>query len=133
LSERDHAMFALGLYAGEGAKTNNEASMANTNPGYLQVYLAWLRGQFNVDESRLKAVLYLHEDLDLDAAQCHWSEVLGVPLAQFRKPYRAVANESIRSRKHIFGCATVRYPSAITQRRVMARIEAIVCRFTDPG
>lgn len=133
LSERDLAMFALGLYAGEGAKTNNEASMANTNPAYLRVYLAWLRAQFDIDESRLKAVLYLHEDLDLDAAELHWSAALGVPLEQFRKPYRAVADESIRSRKHMYGCATVRYQSAITQRRVMARIEAIVCRFTDPG
>jgi transcriptional regulator with XRE-family HTH domain len=133
LSDRDLEMFVLGLYAGEGSKTAGEVAMANTNPQYLKLFLLWLRARFDIDEDRLRCVLYLHEGLDLDAATEFWSETLHVPVEQFTKPYRAVADSSIRSRKHITGCATARYASTLIHRRVMAMIEAISCRFADPG
>jgi transcriptional regulator with XRE-family HTH domain len=133
LTERDLEMFVLGLYAGEGSKTDGEVAMANTNPAYLRMFLRWLRTRFDIDEQRLRAILYLHEGLDLEQATRHWSEVLDIPADQFTKPYRAVADSSIRSRKHVNGCATARYASTLIHRRVMAMIVAISCRFTDPG
>ena len=107
--------------------------MANTNPVYLRLFLRWLRARFDVDEGRLRAILYLHDGLDIEAATAYWSETLGIPTEQFTKPYRAVADSSIRSRKHVNGCATARYASTLIHRRVMAMILAISCRFADPG
>lgn len=133
LTERDIEMFVLGLYAGEGSKTAGEVAMANTNPAYLQLFLRWLRSRFDVDERRLRGVLYLHEGLDLDAATAFWSDALDIPVEQFTKPYRAVPDSSIRSRKHMNGCATARYASTLMHRRVMAMIAAVSCRFADPG
>jgi hypothetical protein len=133
LTERDLEMFVLGLYAGEGSKTDGEVSMANTNPAYLQLFLRWLRARFGIDEQRLRAILYLHDGLDIVDATAYWSKMLGIPADQFTKPYRAVADSSIRSRKHVNGCATARYTSTVIHRRVMAMIVAISCRFADPG
>ena len=39
----------------------------------------------------------------------HWSQVTGIPLSQFRQGYRAVADRSIRTSKHPYGCAYVIY------------------------
>ncbi len=39
-SRRDRDLFALGLYAGEGAQSGNHVSMANTNPAYLGAFVA---------------------------------------------------------------------------------------------
>lgn len=133
LTERDLEMFVLGLYAGEGSKTDGEVAMANTNPTYLRLFLRWLRTRFEIDEVRLRCVLYLHQGLDLATAQEFWSDALDIPLHQFTKPYRAIVDDSIRSRKHVNGCATARYASTLLHRRVMARIEAVSCRFADPG
>ncbi len=58
----------------------------------------------SVDESRLRVRLYLHEGLDLEAANRAWSNVTGIPIDQFGKPYRAVPDPSIRTAKHIYGC-----------------------------
>ena len=132
LSERDLTMFALGLYAGEGNKTTY-LGMANTNPAYLTLFVTWLRRTFDLDESRLRVVLYLHEGLDLQAATSFWSGVLGIPETQFGKPYRALPDPSIRSAKHVYGCPSVRYFSSAVFRRVMAMSEAVACRFADPG
>jgi AcrR family transcriptional regulator len=126
-------LFALGLYAGEGSKSSGCVSMANTNPLLLAVFAAWLRRAFDVDESRLRVRLYLHEGLDLVEATRFWSELLQVPASQFQKPYRAVADPSRRAAKHVHGCATLIYASSLLHRRVLALIEAVSCRFADPG
>jgi hypothetical protein len=133
LSERDLTMFCLGLYAGEGSKTRGTIGFANTNPLYLAVMAAWLRTQFDVEESRLRAKVYLHDGLDLDAAESFWSRVLEIPLNQFSKPYRAVADPTRRTSKHANGCATLLYSCSLTHRRVMAMIEAVTSSFANPG
>jgi len=133
LSDRDLMMFSLGLYAGEGAKTRGTIGFANTNPIYIAVMVAWLRMQFDIEESRLRAKVYLHDGLDLDAAEAFWSRVLEIPLNQFSKPYRAVADPTRRTGKHANGCATVLYSCSLTHRRVMAMIEAITSSFAIPG
>jgi hypothetical protein len=133
LTEREITMFVLGLYAGEGNKTGGAVGMANTNPTYLKVFLTWLRATFDVDESRLRGALYLHEGLDLAAAIRFWSHLLDIPSSQFTKPYRAVPDPSIRSSKHLNGCPTIRYSSSLILRRVMAMIEAVSWRIVDPG
>ena len=133
LTDRELTMFALGLYAGEGSKTNGEVAMANTNPLYLWVFVTWLRRAFQVDESRLKVVLYLHQGLDINAANAYWSELLAIPFSQFRKPYRAISDPTIRTGKHIHGCATVRYPCTLTFRRVMSMISAVSSSVVNPG
>ena len=51
--------------------------------------------------------LYLHEGLDLDAANEFWSDLTGIPIDRFRAPYRAVPDPSIRRSKHPMGCPAV--------------------------
>ena len=129
LSASELNLFALGLYAGEGSKTGNSVSMANTNPALLHLFVTWLRREFGVEEERLRVKIYLHEGLDLTAATLFWSDVLSIPTDQFRAPYRAVADSTRRLSKHVNGCATVLYHCALTRRRVMAMIEAISSQF----
>jgi len=121
------------LYAGEGSKTGNEASFANTNPAMVAMYCAWLRRFFDVDEGRMRARLYLHQGLDLEAATEFWSAVTAIPVHQFHVPYRAEADPSIRHVKHEQGCVTVRYSSARTHRAVMGVVQALLRSSTIPG
>src|SRR5262249_5153903 len=77
----DEAFFVAGvaLYAGEGSKTPGAAKFANTDPAMIRFFCEWLRRYFEPDESRLRARVYLHEGLDLAAAERFWSEVTGIP------------------------------------------------------
>ena len=104
-----------------------------TRTPYLKVFVTWLREVFEIDESRLRAALYLHEGLDIEQATAFWSDLLDIPTDQFTKPYRAVPDPSIRSAKHTRGCPSVRYSSSELLRRVMAMIEAVAWRIADPG
>ena len=124
----DEAFFAAGvaLYAGEGSKTDGAVRFANTDASMMRFFAIWLRKFFDIDESRLRMRVYLHEGLDLEAAEAHWSGVAGVPRHQFGKPYRAVADPSIRQNKHAFGCAYLDYSCARTHRAVMGFVRALL-------
>jgi transcriptional regulator with XRE-family HTH domain len=87
-----------------------------------------------IDEARLRLALYLHEGLDLEAANDFWSGVTGIPVSQFGQPYRAVPDPSIRRSKHPMGCPRVRYHSVEVLRSVMGLTDALLtCPRAIPG
>ena len=131
----DAAFLAAGaaLYAGEGAKTEGAVKFANSDPTMVQFFCLWLRRFFDIDESRLRVSVYLHQGLDLAAAQQHWSEVTGVPLEQFHRGHRPVADPSIRRVKHEHGCCYVIYSCSRTHRRVMGLVRALLSSSAIPG
>jgi hypothetical protein len=131
----DDAFLAAGvaLYAGEGSKTDGAVKFANTDPAMVTIFCAWFRRYFSIDERRPRVRVYLHEGLDLDAAEAHWSRVTGVPREQFGKAYRAKADPSIRRNKHEFGCVYVSYACAPTHRRIMGLVRALLSSSAIPG
>lgn len=126
LNEQSFLAAGAALYAGEGSKTDGMVKFANSDPRMVAFFCIWLRHFFDVDESRLTARLYLHQGLDLDRAEAHWSVVTGIPRAQFRKAYRAVPDPSIRKSKHEFGCAYVCYGSSRVHRAIMGLISGLL-------
>ena len=106
---------------------------ANTDPRMVRFFCCWLRRFFEVEESRLRVALYLHEGLDLAAAVAFWSNLTGIPASQFGKPYRAVADPSIRSAKHVHGCVAIRYSCSVTHRAIMGLVGARLNDGTVPG
>jgi hypothetical protein len=124
----EHAFLAAGaaLYAGEGAKSDGKVNFANCDARMMRLFCAWLRRFFEIDEARLRVRVYLHQGLDLEAAESFWSDVTGVPRAQFRAPHRAVPDPSIRRNKHVHGCCYVTYACSRTHRAVMGLVSALL-------
>jgi hypothetical protein len=131
----DDAFLAAGaaLYAGEGGKGDGSVVFANSDPAMVRFFCVWLRRYFDIDEARLRARVYLHEGLDLDAAHAHWSEVTLIPVEQFRAPYRAVADPTMRKNKHEHGCVYVVYCCSRTHRAVMGLVRALLSPGAIPG
>jgi len=134
LTEQEFLVAGTALYAGEGSKRDGAVCFANSDPRMILFFATWLRRFFAIDESRLRMRLYLHEGLDLEAAIEFWSQLTGVPSAQFSKPYRAVADPSIRRSKHPMGCASVVYSHSRTLRTVLGLTDALLtCPSVIPG
>jgi hypothetical protein len=133
LSEKEFLVAGLALYAGEGAKGDGAVQFANTDPTMIRFFCAWLRGFFAVDESRLRARVYLHQGLDLEAAETFWSELTGVPRDQFRQAHRAEPDATIRHNKHEHGCAYVYYCCSMTHRQIMGLMRALLSSDAIPG
>lgn len=133
LSDREFLVLGLALYAGEGAKREGEIRFANSDPRMIVIFLAWLRRFFDIDESRLRMRLYLHADLDLEAAIAYWSSLTSIPPEQFTKPYRAPADRTMRRNRHVHGCPSISYGCSSTHRRVMGMVAAILSTTALPG
>jgi AraC-like DNA-binding protein len=133
LTEKEFLVAGAALYAGEGAKTGSSVIFANTDGRMMRLFCAWLRRFFPVDESRLRVRIYLHQGLDLDAATAYWSGVTGIPVEQFRSPYRAVPDPTIRHAKHEHGCAYVRYSCSRTLRAVLGLVAGLLTCDAIPG
>jgi transcriptional regulator with XRE-family HTH domain len=133
LSDRDFLVAGIALYAGDGAKTGNRVGFSNSNPEMIRFFCDWLRRFFTVDESRLRIQLYLHEGLDLAAAERFWSDLTRIPTLQFGKPYRAVPDATIRHNKHEHGCCHVRYCCARTHREILGLMRALLASDAIPG
>jgi transcriptional regulator with XRE-family HTH domain len=132
LSDRELLTAGTALYAGDGSKRDGEVRFATSDPDLVRIFCVWLRRFFDVDERRLRVRLYLHEGLDLEAAVSHWVAVTGIPADQFRKPYRAVPDPTVRRAKHVYGCAHVVYACARTHRAVMGLIAGLKAAAIDP-
>jgi transcriptional regulator with XRE-family HTH domain len=133
LDESAFLVAGVALYAGEGAKRDASVTFANSDPGMIRLHCAWLRRFFEVDEARLRVRVYLHQGLDLEAAEAFWSELTAVPRSQFHAPYRAIADPSIRRNKHENGCATVVYSCTKTHREIMGLVRALLSSDAIPG
>jgi predicted transcriptional regulator len=133
LSEREFLVAGVALYAGEGSKRDGEVRFVNSDPRMVAFFCSWLRRFFTIDESRLRVRLYLHKGLDLAATTAHWSEVTGIPESQFRKPYRAVVDPSIRHAKHVHGCVSIGYSCSATHRSIMGLVGALLGDAAIPG
>jgi hypothetical protein len=96
-------------------------------------FCAWLRHFFEIDESRLRVRLYLHEGLDVVVTTAYWSDLTAIPLEQFGKPYRAVADPTIRHAKHVHGCVGIGYSCSATHRRIMGLVAALLSDAAVPG
>jgi hypothetical protein len=126
LSHREFLVAGVALYAGEGAKTNGAVGLANTDRTIIVFFCAWLRRFFDINESRLRARLYLHEGLDLAEATAYWSALTNIPQERFLRPYRARADETRRRAKHTQGCVTVTYSCSHTHRQIIGLLKALL-------
>jgi hypothetical protein len=133
LSEREFLVAGVVLYAGEGSKGDGEVRFVNSDPRMIVFFCSWLRRFFEIDESRLRVHLYLHQGLDLAAATAFWSALTNIPLTQFRKPYRAVPDPSIRHAKHVHGCVSIGYSCSATHRSIMGLVAALLGDTAIPG
>ena len=126
LSEKEFLVAGTALYAGEGAKGDGSVTFPNNDPRMILFFVSWLRRFFVIDEARLRLRLYLHQGLDIEAANRFWSELTDIPSEQFGQPYRAPADPTIRKAKRVMGCPAVRYSSTAVHRAVMGLVDGLL-------
>jgi hypothetical protein len=99
---------ALGIWLGEGTKIGKRVEVTNCNPLILRVWLSFLLKICNVDASKLKLRISLHNALLKEKAKNYWIENLD---------YEIVCSFSIKKTvpncvpKQPMGTATLSYNS----------------------
>lgn len=84
INQRDLFVFGLGLYLGEGSKTNSQVRMINSDPRIIQTTIAWFK-MLGVKKMQFRVRLYLYPDSDVKECLQFWSRTTSIPVSQFQK------------------------------------------------
>ena len=133
LSEREFLVAGVALYAGEGSKRDGSVLFANSDPPDDRLLL--LVASVLLPGRRVPPTA---SPLSTSGPRSGHRESLlvsltGIPESQFVKPYRAVADPSIRNAKHVHGCVGVRYSCSATHRSIMGLVGALLGDAVTPG
>ena len=86
LSKRDIMMVGLGIYIGEGGKTENITRIINSDPKIIKFAIKWFIISFGVTMRQLKIRLFLYPDNNKKECIEYWSKYTGIPKNQFFEP-----------------------------------------------
>ena len=130
LTKRDKFIAGMMLYAGEGEKGDRgSVGFANSDPKLIKFMMNWFREFCKIPWPKFRGAIWLHEGLDETKAKKYWSDLTGIPLAQFYKTY--IAKDKKNSRKirkniHEFGVFSIRFGDVERHRKIMGWISAFM-------
>ncbi|MEU6348051.1 hypothetical protein ABZ896_01835 [Streptomyces sp. NPDC047072] len=89
MSDRDLFVAGIALYWAEGSKDKSydrreNVLFVNSDPGVIQVYLAWL-DLLGVESERLAYRVMIHMTADVERAKRYWADLVGVDVSGFQK------------------------------------------------
>lgn len=96
------------LYWGEGNKTGSFVGFINSDPEMIRNFMFLLRSGFEVDETKFRGLMHLHEYHDQQKMANFWSQVSGIPLSRFSKTY-IKPHTGKRKKKGYKGSLRIRY------------------------
>jgi len=70
---------------GRRSKTGSTVQLSNGDPRVIKLILRFFREICNVDESKLRGGIHIHEHLDTQAAEEYWCTITGI--SKFYKTY----------------------------------------------
>jgi len=127
LSLRDKFIAGIALYFAEGTKSSGNVSFSNSDPRAISFMADWFRKMCKVPEDKFRCYLYIHDDLDEQKAKKFWSNLIGVPLEQFKKSYIVKNNTGrLRKVKHIYGVLNLTISDANLSRKIAGWMLALL-------
>ncbi|MFH9423748.1 helix-turn-helix domain-containing protein [Streptomyces sp. NPDC017529] len=126
LTERELFLIGVGLYWAEGSKSKphspqERATFINSDPGMIQVYLAWL-ALLGVTPERTQFRVHIHESAGVAAAERYWADLVGIDVTGLARTTLKKHNpKTVRKNvgEDYHGCLVVRVlQSADLYRRI---------------
>lgn len=113
------------LFWCEGNKTQlNMVRFTNSDPKMIKLFLYLLRKGFNLDETKFRCLIHLHEYHNEKEQIKYWSKITNIPQDQFHNSYRK-PNTGKRKRKDYPGCLALTYYNDKISKELWAIYKAI--------
>ena len=135
LNRRDVFIAGTMLFASEGTKRDGNIDFANSDPRIISFIMKWLKEICLIPIQKIRAKLYIHDNLNESEAKNFWSTLTNIPLQQFTKSYVVKSKDSnnrVYKNIHSYGVLTVRVSDSKTHRRIMGWIQGILSQ-SFPG
>jgi hypothetical protein len=95
LSQHELLLVGAALYWGEGGKTiTGMARLANSDPHIIRTMMRFFREICGVHQDKFRAQVHTFSHLNTNEAEKYWSQISGIPRAQFYKTYSKPSSAS---------------------------------------
>lgn len=116
------------LYWAEGAKQGDKVGFMNSDPLMIRTFLTHFRNAFDINESKLRGLVHIHEYHDDLGTKKFWSDVTNIPLDQFNRSYLK-PHTSKNERPGYRGCLSISYCDVKIVREIKALYNVIAMKF----
>jgi hypothetical protein len=96
------------LFWAEGSKDLGNISFINSDPVMIGTFLKLFRTSFEVDETKFRVLLHLHEYHDHLEMKRYWSNITHIPIKQFSKTF-IKSHTKRRIHPDYKGCCKIKY------------------------
>ena len=126
MRKRDRFVAGVAMYFAEGSKRDSSVQFSNSDPRAIKFMANWIREFCKPLESKFRASIYIHDNLNIGEAKKFWSKLTNIPLDQFTKTY-IVKNNPKRFRKvrNRYGVFRLTVSDVKLHRRLMGWIEGL--------
>jgi transcriptional regulator with XRE-family HTH domain len=85
MNNRDLFLLGVGLYIGEGSKTQNSVRIVNSDPRVIMLAVKWFKSICGLKTRNFKLAIHLYPDNNIERSLNFWSNAAGIPKNQFGK------------------------------------------------
>ncbi len=134
LTARDLTMLGIGIYLGEGAKTQEQVRITNSDPRVIRITITWLKSVIGLKNKNFAARIHAYPDTDIPISTKFWKEVTGFNDSQFYSAHIDTRknksptnmNKSPHGTLHLTvkACGNPRF-GVLLHRRIMGYINAV--------
>lgn len=116
------------LYWCEGNKGRDTmVRFTNSDPKLIQIFLSLLRKGFDINESKFRALIHLHQYHNEEKQKLLWHEITKIPLNQFNRTYWK-PNTGKRKHDNYPGCIAISYYNAEVAKELTTIYNSFVQR-----
>lgn len=133
INKRDNFIFGLGIYLGEGSKSNIRIS--NSDPRIIKFSINWFRNHFGLVDSNFRIRLHIYPDKDGNELVKFWSSVVDLDKKYFFDSYIDVRSNKKKDRRGVlpYGTAHLSIVSngnknfgVLLHRKIIASIDQVL-------
>jgi len=128
LSNRELFIAGLLLYWGEGTKCRRDGlSISNNDPSVIRFFIYWLKKSLAIPKKKIRILLHLYNDTNINNELNYWSKILRIPLRQFNRSYIKKTPSTRINHKGGFGHGTcnVRINSVPLAEKIFMSLKVI--------
>ena len=86
-TKRDLFMFGVGLYTGEGSKTDGMVRVVNSDPKIIKTFILWFKKILNLQNINFSIRIHTYPDNNQEDTIIFWMKETGLPRSAFSKSY----------------------------------------------
>lgn len=107
VAKRDLWFLGIGLYWGEGNKSNEGIGFSNSNPETIRIIISWFKEICHLKNKNFNPFVHIYPDNNIEETINYWSKLIDIPKKQFGKTYIDKRNNKSRTKRRTLPYGTL--------------------------